>query len=116
MAGIREVAALALAVSEVVEDEIPFESNDNELEGLALLFLETERIPASRTTGYVEDVVPNLTATMFKRNFRMSRDTFHWLLHAFCNGFPYAFVFEVHVGKFMFMFVIQRNQSFPSTA
>ena len=50
MAGIREVAALALAVSEVIEDEIPLESDDDELEGLALLFLETERIPASRIT------------------------------------------------------------------
>ena len=46
MAGIREVAALALAVSEVIEEEIPLESDDDELEGLALLFLETERIPA----------------------------------------------------------------------
>ena len=54
-------------------------SDDDELEGLALLFLETERIPASRITGYVEDVVRNMTATMFTRNFRMSRETFHWL-------------------------------------
>ena len=50
VAGIREVAALALAVSEVIEDEIPLESDDDELEGLALLFLETERIPASHIT------------------------------------------------------------------
>ena len=74
-AGIRKVAALALAVSEVVEDEIPFASNVDRLERLALLFLETERTPASRINGYVEDVVPNLTNTMLKRNFRMSRDT-----------------------------------------
>ena len=79
MAGIREVAALALAVSEVIEEEIPLESDDDELEGLALLFLETERIPSSRITGYVEDVVRNMTATMFTRNFRMSRETFYWL-------------------------------------
>ena len=69
MAEIHEVAALALAVSEVIEDDIPLESNEDELEGLALLFLETERIPASRITGYAEDVVPNMTATCLSEVF-----------------------------------------------
>ena len=44
MARIRDVASLSIAVSEVVEEEISCECNDDELEGLALLFLETGRI------------------------------------------------------------------------
>ena len=111
-----------------MEHEIPFASDIDGLKGLALLFLQTERVAASRITGYVEDVVPNLTANMFKRHFRMNRDTFHWLLEGLRNlkdlpelipkniehggrpyhGSPHAFVFEVHVGEFVFKFVIKR--------
>ena len=41
MAGTREVAALALTVSEVIKDEIPLESDDDEL--LALFFFSRNR-------------------------------------------------------------------------
>ena len=35
--------------------------SDNELEYPATLLLETERTPATRITGYFENVVPNLS-------------------------------------------------------
>ena len=44
-----------------------------------MLFLETERTPATRITGYFENVVPNLSDSTFQKNFRMRRNTFTWL-------------------------------------
>jgi len=36
------------------------------LESLATLFLETQRSPATRITGYFENVIPKLSDSMFK--------------------------------------------------
>ena len=46
------------------------------LKGLTALFLKHERKPAVRIRGYVEEVVANSSDDRFKRNFRLSRDTF----------------------------------------
>ena len=57
------------------EEDVAKNESDDELEGLAALFLEHERKPAVRIRGYVEEVVANLSDDRFKRNFRLSRDT-----------------------------------------
>ena len=76
MAGAHHAHAVAsFVLSEVLEDVVKNESED-ELEGLAALFLENERKPAVRIHGYVEEVVANLSDDRFKRNFRLNRDTF----------------------------------------
>jgi len=41
---------------------------DDELEFIASLLLETKRTPATRITGYSENVVPNLLDSKFKKN------------------------------------------------
>ena len=85
MAAAREVAAFL--VSELFEDDIPLEKSDDELENLAACYLQSERAAASRISGYVEDTVRNYSDATFKRNFRMSRDTFHWLVESLQNYF-----------------------------
>jgi len=45
------------------------------LEYAATLLIETERTPATRITGYFENVVPNLSDGKLKKN-RMRRNTF----------------------------------------
>ena len=54
--------------------------SEDELVGLAALLLEIERTPAVRIRGCVEEVVANLSDDRFKRNFRLSRGTFVWLI------------------------------------
>ena len=73
-------------LAELLEDDILHESADELADGLAALFLENERTPAVRIRGYVEEVVSNLTDVRFKRNFRLSRDTFEWLLESLENS------------------------------
>ena len=84
MAAAREVAAFL--VSELFEDEAPLEESDDELENLAACYLQSERAAASRISGYVEDTVRNYLDATFKRNFRMSRDTFQWLVESLQNS------------------------------
>ena len=62
---------LSLVISEVLEDVIKNDSED-ELEGLAALFFGHGRKPAVRIRGYVEEVVANLLDNRFKCNFRLS--------------------------------------------
>ena len=76
MAGIRKAASVIL--SEFLEDEM--QKNDSELERIAALFELSEWAAASRITGYVEEVVGNMSNTSSKQNFRLSRATFQWLL------------------------------------
>ena len=54
---------------------------------MAVLFLENERKPTVRIRGYVERTlfVANLPDDRFKRNFRLSRDTFEWLIESLEN-------------------------------
>ena len=52
---------------------------------MAALFLEHEQKPVVRIHGYVEEVVANLSDDHFKRNFRLSRDTFEWLMESLEN-------------------------------
>lgn len=49
------------------------------------MFLDIERTPAVRIRGYVEEVVANLSDDRFKRNFRLSRGTFEWLMESLKN-------------------------------
>ena len=53
-------------LSEVSEEDVAKNESDDELEGLAALFLEHERKPAVRIRGYVEEVVANLSDDRFK--------------------------------------------------
>ena len=77
MAGAHRAHAVAsFVLSEVLEEDIVKNESEDELEGLAALFLENERKPAVRIRGYVEEVKANLSDGRFKRNFRLSRDTF----------------------------------------
>jgi len=46
--------------------------SDDELEYMATLLLETERTPATRITGYFE----NLSDSKFKKTIRKRRNTF----------------------------------------
>ena len=67
-------------MNEVLENE-----SKNALEGLKVFFLENERTPAVRICGYVEEVVANLSNNRFKRNLRLSRDPFEWLMESLKN-------------------------------
>ena len=51
----------------MLEELVPprYESDDK-LKYIATLFLETESTPASRITGYSENVVPNLSEKFLK--------------------------------------------------
>ena len=75
----RARAVVSFELSEVLEENVVKSESEDELEGLAALFLENERTPGVRIRGYVEDVVSHLSDDRFKRNFRLSRDTFEWL-------------------------------------
>ena len=86
MAGAHRAHAVAsFVLSEVLEEDIVKNESEDELEGLAALFLENERKPAIRIRGYVEEVVANLSDDRFKRNFRLSSDTFEWLMESLEN-------------------------------
>jgi len=69
-------AVVSFLLSEVLEEHVVKIESDDELERLPALFLEHERKPAVRIREYVEEVVANLSDDRFKRNFRLSRDTF----------------------------------------
>ena len=56
-------------LSEVLEEDVVKNESDDELEGLAALFLEHERKPAVRIRGHLEEVVANLSDDRFKRKF-----------------------------------------------
>ena len=62
-------AVVSFVLSEVLEDDAAKNESDDELEGLAALFLEHEQKHAVRIRGYVEEVVANLSDDRFKRNF-----------------------------------------------
>ena len=53
-------------------------ASDDELEYMATLLLETETTPATHITGYLKNVVPNLSDSKFKNKFRKKRNTL-WL-------------------------------------
>ena len=73
------MAEARLIVSLLEELVPPRCESDDELEYLAMLFLEMETTPATRITGYFENVVPNISDSTFKKSFRMRRNTFTWL-------------------------------------
>ena len=50
-------------------------ASDDELEYMATLLLETETTPATHITGYLKNVVPNLSGSKFKNKFRKKRNT-----------------------------------------
>ena len=81
----RARAVVSFVLSEVLEEDVVKYESEDELEGLAALFLDIERTPAVRIRGYVEDVVANLSDDRFKRNFRLSRGTFEWLMESLKN-------------------------------
>ena len=81
----RARAVVSFVLSEVLEDDVVKNESEDELEGLAALFLEIERTPVVRIRGYVEEVVANLSDDRFKRNFRLSRGTFEWLMESLKN-------------------------------
>ena len=56
----RARAVASFVLSEVSEEYVVKNESEDELEGLAALFLENERKPAVRFPGYVEKVVANL--------------------------------------------------------
>ena len=86
MAGAHRARAVAsFVLSEFLEEDVVKYESEDELEGLAALFLENERKPAVRIRGYVEEVVANLSDDRFKRNSRLSRDTFEWLMESLEN-------------------------------
>ena len=71
---------VSLVLQELLEELVPPRcESDDELEYLAMLFLETERTPGTRITGYFENVVPNISDSTFKKNLQMRRNTFTWL-------------------------------------
>ena len=76
----RARAVVSFLLSEVLEEDVVKNESEDELVGLAALFLEIERTPAVRIRGCVEEVVANLSDDRFKRNFRLSRGTFEWLI------------------------------------
>ena len=77
MAEAQLVASVAL--QELLEKLVPPRcESDDELEFIASLLLETKRTPATRITGYFEDVIPNLSDSKLKK-MRMIRNTFLWL-------------------------------------
>ena len=81
---------MAAAREVLFKDEEPLDKSDDELENLAACYLQSERAATSRISGYVEDTVRNYSDATFKRNFRMSRDTFQWpqgLLQACSRGY-----------------------------
>ena len=51
--GCHARAVVSFVLSEVLEDDVVKNESDDELEGLAALFLEHERKPAVRIRGYV---------------------------------------------------------------
>ena len=85
MVGARRARAVAsFVLLEFLEDDVVKNESEDELEGLAALFLENEWKPAVRIRGYVE-VVANLSDDRFKCNFRLSRNTFEWLMASLEN-------------------------------
>ena len=69
----------SVVLQERLEELIPPRcESDDELEYIATLLLETERTPATRITGYFENVVPNLSHSKLKK-LPMRRNTFLWL-------------------------------------
>ena len=59
MAEVQLVASVVL--QELLEELVPPHcESDDELEYIATLLLKMERTPATRITGYFENVVPNL--------------------------------------------------------
>ena len=52
----------------------PHCESDDEVEYIATSLLETT--PATRITGYFENVIPNLSDSNFKKKFRMRRNAF----------------------------------------
>ncbi|XP_067056494.1 putative nuclease HARBI1 [Acropora muricata] len=81
----RARAVVSFVLSEVLEEDVVKYESEDELEGLPALFLDIERTPAVRIRGYVEEVVANLSDDRFKRNFRLSRGTFEWLMESLKN-------------------------------
>lgn len=81
----RAPAVVSFVLSEVLEEDVVKNESEDELEGLAAFFLDIERTPAVRIRGYVEEVVANLSDDRFKRNFRLSRGTFEWLMESLKN-------------------------------
>lgn len=81
----RARAVVSFVLSEVLEEDVVKNESEDELEGLAAFFLDIERTPAVRIRGYVEEVVANLSDDRFKRNFRLSRGTFEWLMESLKN-------------------------------
>ena len=66
MAGAHRARAVAsFVLSEFLEEDVVKNESEDELEGLAALFLENERKPAVRIRGYVEEVVANLSDDRF---------------------------------------------------
>ena len=58
MADAHNACAVAtFALSEALEEDVVKNETEDELEGLAALFLENERNPAVRIREYVEEVV-----------------------------------------------------------
>ena len=77
MAEAQLVASVVL--QELLEELVPPRcESDDELEFIASLLLETKRTPATRITGYFENVVPNLSHCKLKK-LPMRRNTFLWL-------------------------------------
>ena len=67
MAEAQLVASVVL--QELLEELVPPRcETDDELEFIAYLLPETKRAPATRITGYSENVVPNLLDSKFKKN------------------------------------------------
>ena len=57
----QTTSTFSAKVGKMAEEEMvpPRCESDDELEYIATLLLETERTPATRITGYFENVVPN---------------------------------------------------------
>ncbi|KAJ8309953.1 hypothetical protein KUTeg_011818 [Tegillarca granosa] len=53
----------------------------------ALLYLFTQRSHIPRVTGFVDDVVPNLSTSDFISHYRIDRNTFHFILHRLAPAF-----------------------------
>ena len=58
----------SVVLEELLEELVPPRcESDDELEYMATSLLETERTPATRITGYFENVVPNYQTSTFKK-------------------------------------------------
>ena len=66
----EEQLVASVVLQDLLEELVPPRcESDDELEYITTLLLETERTPATRITGYFENVVPNLSDSKFKRKF-----------------------------------------------